>query len=43
MAPAIEDKEEVAEHDDADVNKTHGDEAGDEDKEEWSFCHKCIN
>lgn len=41
MAPVIEDKEEVAEHhDDADVNKPHGEEGGDDEKEEWLFCHK---
>ena len=34
IAPAIEDKEEAAEQDDADVNKTHGDDAGDDEKEE---------
>ena len=44
MAPAIEDKEEVVEQqDDPDVNKTHGDEAGDDEKEEWLFCHKVHN
>lgn len=35
MASVIDDKEEVTEtHDDADVNKPHGEEAGDEEKEE---------
>ena len=34
MAPVIEDQEEVAEHhDDADVNKPHGEDGGDDDKE----------